>query len=129
MSSFPHHLSEPRLHPMHLYVELWNARPEWLALSIDERENYISKVGPGIKKLNEAGVELVGFALNDPDTPHRSDHRYLAVWKMPDGESQVNLLEETLEEAGWHEYFEQVNARGALVDPSVALRDMVQLEG
>ncbi len=63
---------------MYLYVELWNARPEWLALSESERQNYIAQVGPGIRKLNEAGIKLVGFASNDPDTPYRSDHRYLA---------------------------------------------------
>ena len=112
---------------MHLYVELWNARPEWLALSEGARQNYIAQVGPGIKKLGEAGVELGGFALNDPDTPHRSAYRYLAVWKMPGGRSQVRLLEQILDEAGWHDYFEQVNARGELVEPQVVLKDMVRL--
>ncbi len=46
---------------------------------------------------------------------------------MPDGIGQVRMLEQILEEAGWHDYFEQVNARGELVDPPVALADMVRL--
>lgn len=112
---------------MHLYTELWNARPEWLALSEDERKDYIAQVGPGIQKLKEAGIELIGFALNDSDTPYRTNYRYLALWKMPEGKSQARLLEGILEDAGWHNYFEQVNARGELVDPQVALEDMVQL--
>jgi hypothetical protein len=62
---------------MHLYVELWKARPEWLALSVEERQKYFDKVGTEIQKLTEAGVEVVGFAINDDDTPHRSNYRCL----------------------------------------------------
>ena len=110
---------------MHLYVELWKPRQRWLDLPEAERREYVEQVGPGIRQLTDAGVELVGFALNDEDTPHRSDYRYLAVWKMP-GREQVDMLEQILEEAGWHEHFEQVNARGELVPPPEALADMVR---
>ena len=113
---------------MNLYVELWKPHPKWLGLSEQERRDYIQRVRTGIKHLTDTGAELVGFAINDEDTPYRSDYRYLAVWKMPDRE-QVDLLEQTLEEAGWHEHFEQVNARGAMVPPPEALADMVALGG
>ncbi len=111
---------------MHLYVELWKARPEWLALSVEERQQYFDKIGAEIQKLTEAGVEIVGFAINDEETPHRGDYRYLAVWKMPSLE-QVEMLERSVEQAGWHEYFEQVNARGELIPPPQALEDMASL--
>ena len=109
---------------MHLYVELWNVRPQWLELSTEERKQYLDKAGSQIKKLTDTGVEIVGFAINDADTPHRSNYQYMAVWKML-GLEQVALLERSLEQAGWHAYFEQVNARGTLVPPSEALADMV----
>ena len=40
---------------------------------------------------------------------------------------QVQMLERSVEEAGWHEYFEQVNARGELIPPPQALEDMAGL--
>ncbi len=111
---------------MHLYVELWKARPQWLALSADERKQYFDKIGTEIQKLIEAGVEIVGFAINDDETPHRGDYRYLAVWKMPSLE-QVRMLEASVQRAGRHDYFEQVNARGELIPPPQALADMASL--
>ena len=112
---------------MHLYVELWKARPEWLTLSVEERQQYFEKVGGEIQKLTETGVEIVGFAINDEETPYRCDYRYLAVWKMP-RRAQVEMLERSVEQAGWHEYFEQVNARGELLPPPQALEDMASLD-
>jgi hypothetical protein len=101
---------------MHLYAELWKAWPKWLALAVGERKQYFDNVGTEIQKLTDAGVEVVGFAINDEDTPNRGDYRYLAVWKMP-----------SLEQSGWYEYFEQVNARGELIPPPDALGDMARL--
>lgn len=112
---------------MHLYAELWNPRQAWLDLSGEERSSYLEKVGPGIGKLTEAGIELVGFAICEDDTPHEAGYRYLAVWKMPKGREHAHLLEGILDEAGWHDYFDQVNARGAVVPPPQALQDMAQL--
>jgi len=51
----------------------------------------------------------------------------MAVWKIPD-ESVVNKLEEAVAEAGWHEYFEQVNSWGTLNGPDEVIGDMVQLQ-
>ena len=110
---------------MHLYVELWKPRQTWLDLPEAERQDYIGQVGPGIGQLTDVGVELVGIAMNSEDVPHRADYRYLMVWKMPDLE-RARMLERILEEAGWHEHFEQVNARGELVPPPEALADMVR---
>lgn len=99
----------------------------WVDLSKEERQQYLEKVGASIKKLTDEGAEAVGAAINDDDTPHRSDHRYIAVWKMLSSE-HVEMLEESIEQAGWHNYFEQVNARGELIAPPEALKDMAHLE-
>ena len=90
----------------------------------------LEKVGEGgaeIQMLNDAGVELVGFANNDRDTPNRCDFRYVAVWKMLSLE-HVEMLEHSVEQAGWHEYFKQVNARDELIPPPAALEAMVKLD-
>lgn len=111
----------------HLYVELWNAKQAWLDLNTAERQAFFTKVGGEIKKLTEAGIEVLGFAVNDEETPYRSEHRYIAVWKMPSKE-HVEMLENSVSQAGWYDYFEQVNARGELIPPPVALEDMVKLK-
>ena len=111
---------------MYLYIELWKARPAWLALSQGERATYMAQLGPGIEGLLQAGIEIVGWAVSDADTPYRADYQYLAAWKMPD-RSAVQLLEQTVAQAGWYGYFEQVNARGELVSPGVVIGDMVSL--
>ena len=111
---------------MYMFVEQWKARPEWLVLSQQEREKYVSKVGQAIEDLLKAGIEIVGFALNDQDTPHRSDYRYFSEWKLPD-KKLLQQFEQAIEQSGWYQYFEQTNARGEFIQPDAALGDMINL--
>ncbi len=111
---------------MHLYVELWKAKPTWLALSDEERQRYIESMSPKIEGLLKDGVEIVGFSPVDDDTPHRADYLYLAVWKMP-SRALVEQFEKSVAEAGFHDYFEQVNACGELVSPVAVFGHMIQL--
>ncbi|MDT0642118.1 DUF6616 family protein [Zunongwangia sp. F363] len=112
---------------MYLYIELWNVTKEWMKLSKEERRAYFEKVGAGIQELSKAGVENVGWALNDEHTPYRSDYRYMAVWKMPSLE-YVEKLEKAVADAGWHDYFNQVNARGQIVPLNEAIEFLTNLE-
>lgn len=111
---------------MYLYVELWKAKPEWLGLSEKERGEYMSQLGPAIEGLAKSGVEIVGWGLNDAETPYRGDYPYLAVWKMPN-KNLVQQFEETVEQAGWHKYFEQINVRGELLTPETVIENMIKL--
>ncbi|HEY3354426.1 MAG TPA: DUF6616 family protein [Polyangia bacterium] len=111
---------------MHLYVELWNARPEWLALPADKRGELMTKLGAAVPALVQTGIQLVGFARCDADVPHRAAYRYLAVWSMPDA-SLARTLEEAVEQFGWHRYFEQVNARGDVLPPAAVLGELATL--
>lgn len=110
---------------MHLYVELWKARPEWLALSPDDRAAYVEQLGPAIAALLGEGVELVGFAVADADAPHGANYPYLAIWRMPTLDL-VHRFESGIESAGWHRYFEQVNVRGALQPPGDVLAHLAR---
>ena len=111
---------------MYLYIELWKAKQEWLDLSQKERGDYMSQLGPTIEGLAKAGVEIVGWGVNDAETPYRGDYRYLAVWKMPN-KDLVQQFEETVEQAGWHKYFEQINVRGELLTPETVIGDLINL--
>ena len=111
---------------MYMFVEQWKARPEWLALSQQGRKEYVSKVGQAIEELLKTGIAIVGFALNDSDTPHRADYRYFSVWTLPNKEL-VQQFEQAIEQSGWYQYFEQTNTRGELIPPDATLGDMINL--
>ena len=110
---------------MHLYVELWKARPAWLAMPAEERAAWVAALGPVMSDLVRAGVELVGFAVTDADAPHDADYPYVAVWRMPTREL-VHDFESAVEATGWHRYFEQVNVRGELLPPAQVLDHMAR---
>lgn len=100
---------------MHLYVELWKFRPAWLELSSEARRSWMNDLLAGIQQQLESGVEVVGFATNDADTPHPSGYDFIAVWRMPDEEA-VRRFEAFVERSGLHEYYEQVNTRGRMME-------------
>lgn len=108
---------------MYLYVELWKPRGAWEALPAAERDAFITGIGSAVGGLTAAGIELLGFAFNDRDTAHRADYAYLAVWRMP-SKDLACMLERAVIDYGFHDYFEQVNARGAIVAPEAVLADM-----
>ncbi len=112
---------------MHLYVELWKARPAWLAMTPEDRAAFVARLEPAVTRLVGEGVQLLGFAVTDADVPHGADYPYMAVWQMPTLEL-VRHYERGVEAAGWHEYFEQVNARGALQTPASVLEHMTRAQ-
>lgn len=112
---------------MYVYVELWNVTAKWMQLSKQKREDFFNEIGPGIQKLMEQGVEVVGWAKNDEHTPYRSDYQYIAVWKMPTLQL-VETLEQAVADSGWHKYFTQVNARGQEIPLNHAIEDLINLK-
>lgn len=110
---------------MYLYVELWKPLEAWHALSPSEREEFSDGIAPAVSALLEAGIELIGFALNDPDTGNRADYVYLAAWRMP-SRSLALELERAVADYGFFSYFDQVNARGEIVAPEEVLKHMAQ---
>lgn len=111
---------------MYIYVELWKARQAWRDMKPAERQEYLSRVQESIGGLVQKGIEPLHFALIDEDAPHPADYRYLAVWKMPDRQA-AEALERDVEAAGFHDLFEQVNARGEETDAEAVFRDMANL--
>jgi len=96
---------------VYLYVEMWNARPAWIALSLDERKAFMEKVAEAAAALGPLGAELLGAWVNDEDTDHRADRTYFTVFRFPDKDS-VAVFEAIVRESGWYDYFDQVNGSG-----------------
>ena len=112
---------------MYLYVEQWNVTTKWMNLPKEDRRAYMNKVLGAIADLEKAGIENLGWALNDEHTPYRSDYRYIAVWKVPSLDD-VKLFEKGVEEAHWHKYFSQRNSRGKIITLNEAVDFLVNLE-
>lgn len=111
----------------YILTEIWKASPSWLALSLKERQQFFQeRIGPLIMSLVEQGAEFLGCAINDNTGPERMDYRYMAVWKLPD-KAFSDRLEAGAKEAGFLDYFEQVNFSGRIIAPDVMNADMIQL--
>lgn len=95
---------------MYVHVERWVARPAWLALSLQDRIDFLDQMGPSLQSLFTSGARLVGAVLHDGSSAP-SGVRYMAVWAMPNGLEQVRVLEQILERAGWHDYFRPFSDR------------------
>jgi hypothetical protein len=106
---------------VHLYVEQWKARPAWLAMPASERSAWVAAIQPMLRDAGDGNVELIGFAVTDADAPHGTDYPYMAVWRVASLQA-VQTFEGHRQATGWHDYFEQVNARGEL-QPAVQVLD------
>lgn len=109
---------------MHVFIELWNVKPAWTALPQSERAAYVAQLGPAIEQLMGMGIEVVAFAENTDPSPQKAGYDYLAVWTMPDA-SAVDTFHAAVTQAGWHDYFEQVNASGEAGPPDAVLGKLV----
>lgn len=108
------------------YIESWKAKQAWLDLSIEERGNYMTALGPAIQQLIENGVQIVSWGTNEGSTFNRADYDYFAVWSFSNMEA-VRNFEKMVEGAGWYNYFDQVNAMGSAGSPQDVIGQIINL--
>lgn len=111
---------------MYIFMEMWKPKESWLKLTKSEREEYLGKLAPAIQWLLESGVEIISWSLNEPATPQTTDHVYLGVYKFP-SEALTVQFEQLVEQAGWYNYFEQTNLKGALDTPQAIIGHMLEI--
>lgn len=111
---------------MYIFVEMWNPKQAWLDLSQTERTDYVSAVGVAVKNLTDTGVEILTWSFNDKATDRFNGFDYFAIWKFPNMEL-VKSFQNMVIEAGWYNYFEQVNACGLLNGPQPILEHSIAL--
>jgi hypothetical protein len=99
---------------MRIYVEQWKATPAWAELDAEQRGTFMQKVGPDLQGVLDKGAQLLALGPADPATTHHGGTEYVAVWSFPSREL-VEEFERGTEEAGWYDYFEQVNLGGEAV--------------
>lgn len=108
------------------FVELWNATPAWKALSAEERANYMGQIGPHIQGLLDQGVQILTWSKNNEATSKRAGYEYFAVWSFPNQET-ADGFQQLVENAGWYNYFEQVNTMGKADSVDSIIGTLIQL--
>jgi hypothetical protein len=111
----------------YILTEIWNAKPSWLALPTEVRvEFFETRIGPLLGSLVGEGAEILACAVNDNTGGERMDYRFMAIWKLPN-KAFSDRLEAAAEEAGFLEYFDQVNFSGNSIPPDVLNAHMIEL--
>jgi hypothetical protein len=111
---------------MHVYIELFKAKDAWLQLSAEQRAAYTQQVGSSMRRVLDAGAELVGVGAADPETSHDAGYDFYSVWKLPDPDA-VQMFEKGIEDDDWYAYFEQINASGEIVELDALIQRVIEL--
>ena len=111
----------------YILTEIWKARPSWVEMTDDQRKTYFDdKINPLLMGMIGKGAELLGCAVNNNTGNERIDYQFMAIWKFPSKEFS-DKLEEAAKEAGFLDYFEQVNFSGDLITPPMLNDSMINL--
>src|SRR6266478_10242471 len=86
-----------------VFIELYNYRPTW------------AKCPEAVKGLKSAGVDVVAYGMNSPETDHRAPYDFFCVYRVPNVKVQREF-ERQVVASGWYDYFEQVNVSGDAQD-------------
>ena len=112
---------------MYLYVEMWNARPSWMALPEEDRAAFMQKIGAFLDTIEKPGVcEVDTCCVNAGDTAMRVPYSYVVVWKMADA-SHVKAISDGTARMGFYDYFDQVNAGGVAKDAEALIGDLMAI--
>lgn len=111
---------------MKTFIELWKAKDSWLSLPQHERENYLSKMQPTIPFFIEKGAIIISWGQNTDAQDQKSDYDWFSIWQFPD-EDVMMEFEALLQEAGWYNYFNQINLAGDHVGPENIINKLINI--
>ncbi|MBO9519726.1 MAG: hypothetical protein J7493_16825 [Porphyrobacter sp.] len=99
----------------HYLTKLYTPKPEWGALTREERENFFITAGMALPDLLAQGVEVIAIGRIDQSKRESAPQSFFAVWRCPNSETLDALVSGSVL-VGWHDYFETVNAAGEASD-------------
>lgn len=113
---------------MFLFVKLWNPKQAWYALSDPERQAFIAKGQEAMVAMSEKGLETLGWMeLRNEDNHKKSGYQYCSVYRVKDRYVAIQF-HNVMEEFGWYDYFDQVNAIGKIEGPGAVLGRIMALK-
>src|SRR5258705_12818579 len=71
-----------------VFIELYNYRPSWAKCPESERTDFAKKVVEAVKGLTSAGVDVVAYGMNSPETDRRAPYDFFCVYRAPNVELQ-----------------------------------------
>lgn len=97
-------------------VELWSPKPEWIAMSTDDRQKFFDQL---LEKVNVPGFgddqDMVTLGMCQTESfPHSTRHTWMAVWQAPDKQTFESFIAR-VESGGWFDLWEQEHAVGQLL--------------
>jgi hypothetical protein len=109
---------------MYLFVEAWTPRATWLALSPQERAEFLERTGGEIAELEARGITSLGAGFTDAAS--QGGHLAFAVWDCGSREA-CDELRAAIAQSGWYELFDQVDFGGEVVPTGTVLRHHLEL--
>lgn len=106
---------------------MYNYKQSWIDLAVPERMAFVGALAGARAALQTQGVEILAYAVNDPDTDHRAPYDFFCVYRVPEVGLQ-RAFEAGIAASGWHDYFDQVNLSGAALSPGGTLTKNVLLQ-
>lgn len=103
-------------------VEMFRPRPEWYALSRDERRAFLDHCRREIERLLGEGIRFLGVYAGR----WTGEWHGFSVCECPGPEATERWIE-AAERAGWFRYFEQVNLTGRKMSLEEYFRTLVDL--
>jgi len=96
-------------------VETWRPRPEWYALSKEQKSEFVEQVSALLSGFVDKGAKVLGLgrcrALSE------SGWDATGFWEMPNAEMVIELAE-AVERLGWNHYFDQINTVSSVSSPA-----------
>lgn len=110
----------------HYLIELYTPKSAWLALNDKERHQFFEAIAKGMSALSELGIEAIAMGKADGCKPYAVEQSFFAIWRLPNDEA-LNALLAGIAAAGWHDYFNTVNAAGLGVDLTAHLEQLAAI--
>ncbi|PCI34254.1 MAG: hypothetical protein COB54_00200 [Alphaproteobacteria bacterium] len=106
---------------MHILIEHWTYKTSWLALTEQQRSEFLNQIGQSMAELEKAGVTTLGWGETDHTTDQPIPYDFIALWQG-ETEAALDLMLETIKKSGWYDYFDHVNTRTCLTEPGPILQ-------
>ncbi len=71
-----------------MFVQMYNYKQSWIDLPTPQRQAFVGTVVGALGALQAQGVDVLAYAINDPETDHRAPYDFFCVYRVPHVELQ-----------------------------------------
>ena len=89
----------------HILICIWQPNDRWLALSNDERKEYLQKIDRDANVAREAGMDILGWGALERGVSNPVEQSFCGVFAVEHREALYDV-DKAIGEAGWYDYFD-----------------------